>query len=296
MSLRAAPILLYTALICSALVNPAAAACFASYDQHGSQAASSGEPAATGASTAGDPQQTVKVSELPPLSISKDWTDLAYWGFTLFLAIIGGFQAYLLWGNLRAIERQAIQMEHQTGILQQSVALAEKNAETARQNLDLFISRERAHLRLELMPLESPLCAGPALVSYKITLHGTTEAYVTGSCARVEITDSSEPVDDGHWFPAMNIPQVITPEHRVVEAQVQGIYPKPALEPADIDAIEAGRRFIHFRGFIKYNDVFGTERWTRCRRVWELSQMRNPDGTRSGRWSRRGGAKDNSET
>src|SRR5579864_3902967 len=72
--------------------------------------------------TANQPQQTVKVSELPPLSMTKDWTDLAYWGFTLFLAVVGGFQAWLLWGNLRAIERQAVQMERQTGILQQSVA------------------------------------------------------------------------------------------------------------------------------------------------------------------------------
>jgi len=250
----------------------------------------------TSAPHTAEPQQTVKVSELPPLSITKDWKDHAYWAFTLLLAVVGGLQVFLLWGNLRAIERQAIQMERQTGILQQSVALAEKSAETARQNLELFVSRERGHLRLELLPLESPLHPGPAKVSYKITLHGTTEAYVTSSCARVEVTDASEPAADDHWFPAMNIPQVITPEQRVIEAQVQGVFPRPVLEQADVEAIEAGKKFVHFRGFVKYKDVFGAERWTRCRRVWELSQLRNPDGTRSGRWSRRGGAKDNSET
>jgi len=47
---------------------------------------------------------------------------------------------------------------------------------------------------------------------------------------------------------------------------------------------------------VNYKDVFGTERFTRVRRVWELSPVKGPDGTRSGRWSRRGGAKDNSET
>ncbi len=248
------------------------------------------------APNAGSSQQTVKVSELPPLSMTKDWTDLAYWGFTLFLAVVGGFQAWLLWGNLRAIERQAVQMERQTGILQQSVALAEKSAETAKQNLELFVSRERAHLTIELMPVDSPLSPGPLRVSYKITLRGTTEAYITSSCARVEITDSSDSTEDAHWFPAMNIPQVIAPDHRMIETQVLGVFPKAALESGDIEAIEAGKKFIHFRGFVNYKDVFGTERFTRARRVWELSQARNPDGTRSGRWSRRGGAKDNSET
>lgn len=242
-----------------------------------------------------EPQQTVKVSELPPVDVSKDWSDYGYWGFTLFLTIVGGFQVYLMWGNLRVVERQADQMERQTGILQQSITLAEKSADTARQNLELFINRERAHLRIEIVPLEFPLTPGPLKVSYKLTLHGTSDAYVTNSCARVEVTNSNEPGDDAQWFPAMNIPQVITPERRVIEAQVTGVFPKE-LAPGDVEAIDAGRKFIHFRGFVNYKDVFGTERFTRVRRVWEMSPVRNPDGTRSGRWSRRGGAKDNSET
>jgi len=242
------------------------------------------------------PQTTVKVTELPPLNMSKDWTDQSYWAFTFFLAIVGALQAYLLWGTMRVFERQAQQMENQTGILQQSVALAEKSAETARQNLELFMSRERAHLRVELTPLPMPLHAGIPELSYRVTLHGASEAYVTSSCFRADLTDSPEPVDDGHWFPAMNIPQVITPDGRTVQVQVRGIYPKLELEQSDVDAIDAGRKFIHVRGFIKYNDVFGTERWTRFRRVWELSALRNVDGTRHGHWSRRGSQKENSDT
>src|ERR1019366_5063188 len=245
---------------------------------------------------AGEPTQTVKVSDLPPLSIAKDWSDRAYWLFTFFLAVIGGLQVFLLWGNLRAIVRQANQMEHQTGILEKSVALAEKNAETARQNIEMFISRERAHLRVEVMPLEWPLQPGPAILRYKVTLYGATEAYLTSSCARAEIMDSLEPPDDAKWWPAMSIPQVISPNNRVVEAVVHGIFPRMDLEPPDIEAIDAGKKFIHFRGFIRYEDVFGTERSTRFLRVWEVSNVRNPDGTRSARWSKRGSPKDNSET
>ena len=242
-----------------------------------------------------EPSQTVKVTELPPVSVTKDWSDQAYWLFTLFLVAVGALQVFLLWGNLRAIERQAMQMERQTGILEKSVALAEKSADTARQNLEMFVSRERGHLRVELLPLQWPP-AGSLRVAYRVTLHGATEAYVTSSCARVEIVDSPEPKDDGQWWPAMSIPQVITPENRVQEVQVQGIFPRSNLDQSDIDAIDAGKRFIHFRGFVKYNDVFGAERWTRCRRVWELAALRNPDGSRSGHWSKRGSPKENSET
>jgi hypothetical protein len=244
----------------------------------------------------GEPTQTVKVSDLPPLSITKDWSDRSYWLFTFFLAAIGGLQVFLLWGNLRAIERQAIQMERQTGILEKTVALAEKSAETARQNLEMLVSRERGHLHVQIMPLEWPLQPGSPKLNYRVTHSGATEAYITSSCARAEITDSPEPGDDAHWWPAMSIPQIITPNDKVTEAHVQDIFPRPTLEQADIEAIDAGKKFIHFRGFIRYHDVFGTERSTRFRRVWEVSKVRNPDGTRSARWSKRGGPKDNSET
>ena len=257
---------------------------------------STGNRQGTSGNRASEPTQTVKVSDLPPLSITKDWSDRAYWLFTFFLVAVGGLQVFLLWGNLRAIERQANQMERQTGILEKSVALAEKSAETARQNIEMFISRERAHLRVEVMPLEWPLPPGPAKLKYKVTLHGATEAYITSSCARAEIMDSLEPPDDAKWWPAMSIPQVISPNNRVLEGTVEGIFPKMNLEQPDIEAIDAGKKFIHFRGFIRYEDVFGTERSTRFRRVWELSKVRNPDGTRSAHWGKRGSPKDNSET
>jgi hypothetical protein len=242
------------------------------------------------------PTQTVKVSELPPVSMSKDWSDWSYWLFTFFLVATSALQVYLLWGNLRAIERQALTMERQTTVLEKSVELAEKSAETAKQNLEMFVSRERSHLRVELVPVEWPLQPGAVKLRYTVRLHGSTEAYITSSCARAELTESPEPAEDKHWWPAMSIPQVITPENRVAEGQVQGIFPRMSLDQEDIAAIDAGKKFIHFRGFVKYNDVFGVERSARFRRVWELSQVRNADGTRSGHWSKRGGSKDNSDT
>jgi len=36
---------------------------------------------------------------------------------------------------------------------------------------------------------------------------------------------------------------------------VQDIFPKLTLEQPDIEAIDRGGKFIHFRGFIRYNDA-----------------------------------------
>ena len=137
---------------------------------------------------------------------------------------------------------------------------------------------------------------GPAQLRYQVRLYGATEAYVSSSCARAEIVDSPKADDDAPLGPAMSIPQVITPDERTIQAQVPGVFPRMTLEAADIEAIGAGKKFLQFRGFIHYEDVFGSERWTRFRRVWKLAAVANPDGTRSGRWSRFGSAKDNSES
>src|SRR4051812_27057244 len=106
------------------------------------------QPASSGSASQPGASQAVRVTELPPINTSKDWSDWSYWLFTLFLALIGGLQLYLMWGNLRVVERQAITMERQTTVLEQSVELAEKSAETAKQNLEMFMSRERGHLRV----------------------------------------------------------------------------------------------------------------------------------------------------
>ena len=156
--------------------------------------------------------------------MSKDWSDWSYWLFTFFLVATSALQVYLLWGNLRAIERQALTMERQTTVLEKSVELAEKSAETAKQNLEMFVNRERSHLRVELVPLECPLQPGAVKLRYTVRLHGSTEAYISSSCARAELTDSPEPAEDKHWWPAMSVPQVITRRTAWWKARSRGFF------------------------------------------------------------------------
>src|ERR1700744_5878312 len=141
--------------------------------------ANANSPPHTNAAPEPGNQQTIRVTEMPSVNLSKDWSDYSYWIFALFLAVVGGFQSVLLWGNLREIQRQVTQMERQTSILEKSVELAEKSADAAKQNIDLFISRERAHLRIELLSLDWPPPPGSTTVRYRVTHYGATEAYIT---------------------------------------------------------------------------------------------------------------------
>src|ERR1700733_4903370 len=52
-------------------------------------------------------EQPVTVSKLPPVSITKDWTDRFYWLFSGLLVVIGGLQIWLLVRQLNTINRQA---------------------------------------------------------------------------------------------------------------------------------------------------------------------------------------------
>lgn len=48
----------------------------------------------------------ITVCKLPTVSISKDWADWSYWGFSGLLVAVGGLQAWLLRLTWRTIKRQ----------------------------------------------------------------------------------------------------------------------------------------------------------------------------------------------
>jgi hypothetical protein len=85
---------------------------------------------------------TVAVSKLPTVSISKDWADKSYWGFSGLLVVVGGFQVWLLWHTLRAIKRQANTMDVQATEAKKSSA--ETLAAIKEQNDNLLISAKAA--------------------------------------------------------------------------------------------------------------------------------------------------------
>jgi hypothetical protein len=57
--------------------------------------------------SAEDTHKTVRISEWPPVSIPKGWTDYSYWVFSFCLVIVGGLQIWLLYKQLKTVDRQA---------------------------------------------------------------------------------------------------------------------------------------------------------------------------------------------
>lgn len=99
-------------------------------------------------------QQTIKVTDIPPVKIAeipsvtvvppkRDWVDWGYWLFNLLLVCVGGFQVYLLWKTLTAVQRQGNLMKRQADKLDESVAIADKAADAALLNAQAAIAAAR---------------------------------------------------------------------------------------------------------------------------------------------------------
>ncbi len=115
-------------------------------------------------------EHTVGISKLPPVSVTRDLADWGVWFFSLLLVIVGFLQVLLLRSTLRAIQRQAddmgrqvdlaftqlramheqiTEMSAQTDVLEKSVAVAQQSANTARENFEAYIRKERAFVLID---------------------------------------------------------------------------------------------------------------------------------------------------
>jgi hypothetical protein len=206
--------------------------------------------------------------------------------WALVLVGVGGILAALR--TLRAIERQA-------GIMERQTAAAETAAEAANKNIEMFISKERARLRIDLKPLSlSPKYGSAYTVDFAVNIYGATEAYIVETrCAAYVLpweNVGSPEVASAVMFPIHSLPNVIPPNAPAYEqhAFLHLDHPEPI-----ISEISLNRLFVGLRGFIKYRDVFDRERETRFRYVWRFNLN---FGGATGNWEKCGAEEDNQET
>ncbi|MGA9481016.1 MAG: hypothetical protein WBV48_03735, partial [Candidatus Acidiferrales bacterium] len=143
----------------------------------------------------------VEISKFPPVSVTKGWTDYTYFGFSSLLVLVGFLQVVLLSKTLGAINDQAQTMKVQAQTMkdqaqtlkdqaqimdQQSKATEEAakaatlNAKAALENIEMFISKERARLRVELDDLKLELEFDKVyIVKFRVLIHGATAAFIT---------------------------------------------------------------------------------------------------------------------
>lgn len=211
-------------------------------------------------------------------------------------------QADLMDAQLKAMEESSKQVNRQIEILERSVAATEKSADTAKENIELYISKERARLRVEMKPLVLPPKPDPAYtVNFTVSIHGPTAAFITESLC-VAYIFPCEVIDDPELGVAVMFP--INPLPTVVPANSppQGCYAFLSLNDSAekflIPEAKAGRLFIGIRGFIKYKDVFDRERLTAFRYVWKYAEGMYGLGEEQeyGDWVKRGKPEENQET
>ena len=249
--------------------------------------------------TPGTTQAPVRVSECPPGTVTKDWTDRAYWIFSLLLVVVGALQALFLYFTLRAIRRQADQMERQTERLEESIAVgrnaaaaAQSSADAANANIELIVNKERARIFVEVDPLElSNQVMLSHAVKYKVIFHGPTFAFIEDASAeRVSTTDSRVPPNPPS-LGGINIPKVIPPGF---PAQTCNALFFRILDQFEIDQINHQRTFVHFRGFIRYKDFMERERETTFCYTWRPRAPFPAIGME--RWDKSGPVEANRET
>jgi hypothetical protein len=263
----------------------------------------------------------VEISKWPPVSATKGWTDYTYWFFGLLLVVVGFLQVRLLSQTLGAITEQADTMETQAQTMkdqaqtlkdqarimdQQSKATEEAakaatlNAKAAIENIEMFISKERARVRVEPKDLSLAMQHGAAyLLEVIVSVYGPTTVFITGSGFSVDIVPSESvgiPKAHGFWLPMMTLPKVISPSTQ----PITGGTLHPVLIPGKVDQtseIKESKQFVEIQGFIAYKDVFDRDRVTTFRYYWKyIRWLEGRSNYGVGLWNKCGTDEDNKET
>lgn len=204
-------------------------------------------------------------------------------------------------------KRQVGEMEKQTVHLETSVAVAGtsakaalRNAESAQQSVEMFISKERARLRVEMKPLTlTPKFKSTAFhtVDFNVAIDGPTPAYVTStSCVAFAMPSTFIAEKDTGCAVMMNmptLPQVILPNSVPTEHFALFLS-----SDSDVDTllpeIRSGNFLVGIRGFIRYRDVFDRDHETTFRYAWRFSEFYGLG--EHGSWEKCGQSEENRDT
>jgi len=182
-----------------------------------------------------------------------------------------------------------------------AVEIGRDSASATNKNLELFISKERARLKIGMRPLDLAADKTNHTVDFTVTSYGATPAFIVeAKCGAGEWPLHA--IDDPYLmdmamtniYAYPSFPTSISPNAKPIES-----YSFLFLDDARdlmLPEVKADRLFVVVRGFIKYRDVFDRERETRFRYVWKYSWLSAKDSPdRYGTWEKCGPEDQNSE-
>jgi hypothetical protein len=152
-----------------------------------------------------------------------------------------------------------------------------RSARAAEDGIKLMIDKERARLTLDLDDLDLSPKDGAYEVKLKVSIFGTTPAFILGTkCAAFigpkELMDDPE-ASDRAMHPFYSFPSVIPPGSNPTDAfAFIGFATEDGID-FEIQAVKQQDLFVGIRGFIAYRDVFDRERRTSFRYFCEYSEI-----------------------
>ena len=190
------------------------------------------------------------------------------------------------------------------GFLIYQAIVSGRAASTAEKNTELYISKERARLRVDIKPLTFPSEINPAYntVDFTVSIYGPTDALITeSSCVAYfypwHVIDNPD-LADLAMHPIHLLPSVIPTNSPPIEcyAFLHIAATGNANDNVIIAEIKAKHLAVGIRGWIKYRDVFDRERETAFRHVWRYNDAMYGLGEEFGDWIERGKPEENRKT
>jgi hypothetical protein len=208
----------------------------------------------------------------------KDWADWAVWIFSALLVIVGGLQVWLLLGTLRAIQRQADQMEGQ---------------------LESQIEKDRGRLKIEVpnasLTSQSANPGGFNAVSCNVYNHGASVAYLDEFRVRYIVLPTAEAKADYTTCQLVAYAESIAPEGRLPKIPLVSLEPLIAMTDDDVISIHKSESFVHFFGVARYRDIFKRKRRSTIHVRWKMRWGGMTEGQIMAWWEPVGSEDENSD-
>jgi hypothetical protein len=235
-------------------------------------------------------------------------------------------QKHLMWRQWKVMQSQIAQMisageqtERLIGQTTTSANAALSNAITAKQAVEIVISKERCRISLRphslgirfLYPIgQHPIIDQYQVVSVRADVFGLTEGHILDGKARSCVAESpGPPALTLEGFDSQGLPSRVL--FVAGDSESSGFTMWAGMAPniettEEVRDILEGRKFIHCWGYVKYRDAFfdveRKDRITSFRVVWKFtddrrdSNVKTPFGERYGKWVKYGSPEDNQET
>jgi hypothetical protein len=184
-------------------------------------------------------------------------------------------QGQVIYWQLRAMHEQITEMSIQSGILQDSVAVARDAATAAKKSVDIVISKERAWILVEkpIADLSEVLVEYETFFPYRnlslvISHYGPTEAFDVRAEGDLLIGPANAIPIISSQLAASSIIRPGTPPLSITMFLVVG--------EDDEKLVQRGEAVLHVRGRITYRDRFDETRTTTFWYIYEVERFR-PD-------------------